>query len=759
MGKNKSIACFFVGLNIILFVVMIMVWTIEPLAAEEKETHSLVELTEEEQKFVDRGEEIVIGCPVDSCPLLFQEEDTGDVKGITVDILDVISESTGLKFRYEALPSGSVTYQTLQDLQVDLVASVEYHKVNEQAVGIVMTDPYLHTAKVFVCKKGVVLDSNKNMVIAVCSGSQTLSKVLKDIYPNFRVDYYNSMEEALSALLDGRADAVLQYQYSLQRILAKPIYDDLRVLDEAGIGDSHCLAALVPVTEDKQNIVQDDTKLLLSVLNKGIASLDEDEVSFFIIKESAENVYQYTIEDFLYRYRYSVIIIGIALILITFLLWQVHVLQKKRAEQLATEKWARELSVVNEQMKEQQVLLKRALEHAEAGNRAKTSFLFNMSHDIRTPMNAILGQTMIALKHREEPDKIIESVQKIDEFGKHLMNLLNNVLDMSRIENNEVRLLEDVCDLCDVVDNIKDDFKNDIKEKKLTVQVDTTKIKNRKVYCDEMHFRRIILNLLSNAVKFSNQKGVVTVSLRQSDSELEGAYAYEISIKDNGIGMSQEFLQHMFEPFERERSSTVSGVYGTGLGMSITRSLVDLMNGTIKVVSELNKGTESIVCFIFKAADESEIEQKQGDTESKETETPEGKSDTVDEIDFKGKRILVVEDVLVNAEFICEILGEMGFDTETAENGKIAVEKVKNSEPGYYNIVLMDIQMPVMNGYQATEEIRRLAEKEHASLPIIALTANAFEEDKKNALASGMNAHLAKPVDIGKLIDTINGFL
>ncbi|MDE7018652.1 MAG: response regulator [Lachnospiraceae bacterium] len=765
-----------IGAYIMLLSVLIphiALWRLFPLkatAAENSFVHTPVELTAEEQAFVDRGEEIVIGCDADICPLLFQDEETGEAKGITVDVLNIVSETTGLRFRYALLPEGDITYQDLQAIGVDLVASVEYHSINQQVAGIAMTEPYLQTAKVFVCKKGVVLDADTDMVIAASSGSQTLSKALQDIYPNFRIDYYPSTQDALSALLAGKADAVLQNQYSLQRILAKPIYDDLQVVGAAAIGDYHCLAAVVPIGEGQSNILDENTALLLSILNKGIGGLDKEEVSFIIIKESAENVYQFTMEDFAYRYRYAIMIMAIGFLLIIFLLWQVHDLQKRREQQVATEKRAKELAVMNEKMREQEILLRDALAHAEEGSRAKTSFLFNMSHDIRTPMNAILGLTAIALKHKEEQEKMIDSLEKIDESGRKLMHLLNNALDMSRISNDKVELTESACDLLDVITRTKDILQSDIERKKLIVRIDMMEIKNRSVYCDELRMNQILFNLLSNAVKFSKPEGVITISLAQSSLGIEGSYAYELRVKDNGIGMSQDFQERIFEPFEREKSSTISKLHGMGLGMSITKSLVDLMGGTIKVVSEPDQGAEFIVCFIFKAHIDNASHAMDNTLDAVETgeigaagaeETGAGgMQDTgPKEVDFTDKRILVVEDIEINAEIIREILGEMGFLIDTAENGKIAVEKVQSAEPGYYDLILMDIQMPIMDGYQATREIRSLERKDLADIPIVAMTANVFEEDKRNALASGMNAHLSKPVEIDKLEETLQKFL
>ncbi len=702
-----------------------------------------VELTEEEQALVDRGQEIVIGCPVGACPLLFEDEKTGEVKGITVDILEMIAQETGLRFSYQALPSGMIDYETLEKLGVDLVASVELHDMNRQAGGILMTDPYLQTEKVFVCKRGVVLDPEKESVVAVASGSKTLSYFVQEIYPNFRIDYYDTMQEALSALLRGKADAVLENQYTLQRLLAKPRYEGLQVVEAAAISDYHCLAAVVPVDENGQSAADAGDTLLVSVLNKGIAALDQDEIAFLIIKETAENTYHYTMEDFIYRYRHTAAFMVVSVVLILFLLWESAALRKRHEEKKAAEEQARELARVNEKMRENQQLLEEALVRAEAGNRAKSEFLFNMSHDIRTPMNAILGFSNLMMEHQYDKDKIRDIAGKIQGAADNLMHLLNNVLDMSQLEGGRVAVAEKPCDLVETVTEAQDFLREDVERKRLTVNVDTVDVKNRKVYCDVLKLNQILLHLLSNAVKFSKEGGIVNIALHQDESGTEGKAAYRIHVKDNGIGMSEEFRCHVFEAFERERTSTVSGKQGVGLGLPIVKKLAELMGGTIDIASRPNEGTECILRLTLR------LQEEAGEKNPAQSE---------EVPDFTDRRLLLVEDNELNAEIAQTILEEVGFQVEVAENGKAALEMVEGSQPGYYDLVLMDIQMPVMDGYQAARAIRALPKPELAGIPIIALTANALEEDQKKALESGMNAHVAKPIDVPMFLETLKMF-
>ncbi len=734
MQKDKILKWLYVVVIVILCNTIFLSYGITSAAENEKE--ATVDLSEEEQEYIKTRETITIGCRVGECPLVFRDEKTGELKGITIDILDMVSEATGLKFQYQALPSGSITYEDLKQLQIDMVASVECNEVNEQAVGIVITEPYLQAEKVFVCKKGVLFNPNGDMVIAVSSGSQTLTKIIHKKYPNFELLYYNTTEEALAALLSGEADAVLQNQYTIERILAKPLYEDLQIVAAASIGDTHCLGVMVPINEEKQNIISDETVLLISILNKGIKSQDKSQVSFAIIKGTVENAYKLTLWDMVYHYRYAAIVIMLSFILILILLWRNHILQLKHSEKLAVEQRARELSVINEHMHEQQLLLMDALERAEEGGRAKTSFLFNMSHDIRTPMNAILGFTTIAFQNRDNHDKVMDCLGKIQESGNHLLQLINGIMDMAKIESGKDMLTEEACNLVESIRKVRDILQPELNKKDLTVLIDVSEVKDEWVYCDTLRVNQILLNLLSNAVKFSKEGGMIHVILHQKQSDMMEYAIYELRVKDEGIGMSAEFLSHVFEPFERERTSTVSKTQGTGLGMSIAKSLVELMGGTIEVYSELDKGTEFILHFTFKL--QKDIRQR----EEMEAE------DDLPAPDFSGKRLLLVEDIELNREIAQEILVRDGFEIETAVDGKIAVEMVRNSAPGYYDAVLMDIQMPIMDGYEATREIRKLETKELADIPIIAMTANAFDEDKKEALRNGMNAHIAKPIDI-----------
>ena len=392
--------------------------------------------------------------------------------------------------------------------------------------------------------------------------------------------------------------------------------------------------------------------------------------------------------------------------------------------------------------------------HAVESSLAKSQFLFNMSHDIRTPMNAIIGYTNLARKE-ESSDEVRGYLDKIENSSQHLLALINDILEMSRIESGKIELEFVPVDLCMVFEGMKDLFHEQMKEKDIEFNVHTSQIEDRYVWCDRKNLNRVLLNLLSNAFKFTPEGGSVTASIWESGKSDNGYGTYEIRVQDTGIGMSREFAERMFNAFERERTSTVSGIEGTGLGLSITKSIVDLMGGTIEVMTAPGSGTEIVIRLKFKLAEEKDVPE----AERMHEDPAGGNTEDAPEIDFSTKRLLLVEDNQINMEIANMILSQAGFMVETAVNGKIAVDMVTGSEPGYYDAILMDIQMPEMDGYEATRAIRRLEDKKLAGIPILAMTANAFKEDEEAAIEAGMQAHIAKPIDINVMMKTLTNVL
>lgn len=418
------------------------------------------------------------------------------------------------------------------------------------------------------------------------------------------------------------------------------------------------------------------------------------------------------------------IAIAAAIVALLLLVCVYHILQNQRAKD-----------------REQQMLLRKSAAAAEAANKAKSAFLFNMSHDIRTPMNAIIGYAELSRNHLHEPDKLSEYLSDIRTCGQKMLSIIDNILEIARIENNQIVLEESICNIEESFDSCIVMFNTAVQEKHQTITVHK-QVANPYVYIDSSHLSEIVLNVISNAIKYTGQNGKIDCCLTQKPHEDADWCYMEISIADNGIGMSEEFQAHIFESFSREHSSTISGIEGTGLGMGIVKNLVDLMHGMIEIQSSPGKGSTFTICIPCRTARKEEAEPRKSSSDHPQKT-------------LAGKRILLAEDNDLNAEIAIELLTEEGLLVDRVSNGVACVEKLEKAAPDFYDLILMDIQMPVMNGYDATRKIRQLEDPFRSSIPIIAMTANAFAEDRQKALFVGMNDHVAKPVDMNVLIPVL----
>ena len=395
-----------------------------------------------------------------------------------------------------------------------------------------------------------------------------------------------------------------------------------------------------------------------------------------------------------------------------------------------------------QELQKQQQEMAVALAAAEQSNRAKTVFLNSMSHDIRTPMNAIIGFAALAQAHIDNTEQVQDYLKKINTSSNHLLSLINDILDMSRIESGTVKLEEKPVHIPDLLNDLRTMIQGLVNTRQQNLFIDTQDMQNEDIMADKLRLNQILINIVSNAIKFTPVGGDIMIRLVEKASSKQNYATYEISIKDNGIGMSQEFISHVFDTFAREHSATVSGIQGTGLGMAITKNIVDMMGGNIQVESQEGKGTRFVVTLSFRLPKPIEPAEEVADAAQ-------------DSYDFSGRRILLVEDNELNQEIAKTILEDMGIEVDMAADGLEAVNIIHRAPEDKYDLIFMDIQMPKMDGYMATREIRTLQSNEKANIPIIAMTANAFEKDKRKAMESGMNGHIAKPLDIGVIKRTL----
>ena len=395
----------------------------------------------------------------------------------------------------------------------------------------------------------------------------------------------------------------------------------------------------------------------------------------------------------------------------------------------------------------QRKALQEALSMAELASHAKSRFLSNMSHDIRTPMNAIIGYTSLAEKHIGNPELIKSDLARIKTSSSYLLCLINDVLDMSRIESGKIKIKLTSNTIEDILAEVDSVIQPQLQSKKLNYSVLRHGNLSRKVFCDKLRLKQILINILGNSVKYTGENGSIKFTAAETPSVSDGYSSYQFRIKDNGIGMSEEFQKKVFNPFERDENIENFHVQGTGLGLSISKNLVEKMDGSIFLKSKKDVGTEFLICFDFENAPETESGKKEI------SDSPE-KS-----VDLKGTRILLVEDNSLNRDIARELLKGAGFVIDEAENGKIALDMLSACPDGYYKVILMDVMMPVMNGYEASMKIREMKSKSKSSIPIVAMTANAFEEDKEQALKSGMDYFVSKPFDIKALLALLSEIL
>ena len=814
-------------------------------------------LTGEEKAWLRKHGAIRMGFLASDSGVSTFDPATGEFTGVITDYIQFAADCLGnqeLEFQLVGYDSKEAELDALKSGEIDMIFHCDQNPNLAEEYHFACTNTTWTSNLMAVTNKQHFNENNVNR-IAVPQNKLSLKKYLAFYYPQWEIVDCDTQEDAARLVKDGQADCFVTGISSENKYSKKYSFYSVPLVNPV----RSCFA------------VNSGNRSLLSILNKTIKAMPVNMLAgaLAMYKSSARKV---TLSDFIKDNFFKVMLISsiaVAVVLLTILM----LLQKARKAEAAARKAASDTQELNAK-------LQVAVEKAESANCAKSTFLSNMSHDIRTPMNAIIGFTTLALSNIDDTDRVKDYLGKTLASSNHLLSLINDVLDMSRIESGKNHLEEVEVNLSDVLHDLKTIVSGQIYAKQLELYMDAMDVTDEDVYCDKTRLNQILLNLLSNAIKFTPAGGTVSVRVRQLAGKVRGCGQYEFRIKDNGIGMSQEFAQKIFEPFERERTSTVSRIQGTGLGMAITKNIVDMMGGTIEVQTAQGKGTEFTVCVPMRAQTEQRPVEKITELEGLKALVVDDDFNTCDSVaklltrvgmraewtlsgreavlrarqsielgdpcrayiidwrlpdmngievtrqirslnddtpiiiltaydwsdieveakaagvtafcskpmflsdlrdtlltaightqteaqdilpgknaDFRGRHILLVEDNELNREIAMTILHEYGFLVDTAENGAVAVEKIRTSDPGRYDLVLMDVQMPVMDGCTATRRIRALKDPARAAVPIVAMTANVFEEERKRAFDCGMNGFLSKPIVIEELVDVLKNII
>ena len=679
-------------------------------------------LTGEEKAWLRKHGAIRMGFWTSDSGVSTYDPATGELAGAITDYLQFATGCLGnqeLEFQMVGYDSKEEELAALKSGEIDMIFHFDQSPNLAEEYHVACTSTTWTSNLMAVTNKQSFIENKENRV-AVPQNKISLKKYIEFYYPQWEIVDCDTQEEAAKLAKDGQADCFVTGVGNEEKYSKKYGFYSVPLLNPA----KSCFA------------VNSGNRSLLSILNKTIKAMPANMLtsSLAMYKSSSRKV---TLSDFIKDNFFTVLLISsiaVAVVLLTIL----KLLRKARKAEAAAKKAANDTQELNAK-------LQVAVENAESANRAKSTFLFNMSHDIRTPMNAIIGYADLASRHPDDPAKLEKYMENIQVCGQNLLVLLSNVLDLARIENDKTEIEYTVSDIEKDFRNCIAMFRNQADSKGQTLTV-TTQLLHPYVYVDVPHLTEICTNLVSNAVKYTGAGGTICCDITQKPGEKEGWCNAVITVADNGIGMSQEFQKHIFEPFERERTSTVSKVEGSGIGMGIVKKLVGLMSGTVEVESKIGVGSTFTVTIPSRIASQEETQAKRETTPS-------------DEKSLYGVKILLTEDNDLNAEIATELLREEGCTVDRAKDGVECVDMLEKAANGTYRLILMDIQMPVMNGYDAAKKIRRMDDPQKAGIPIIAMTANAFSEDKQAALDAGMNDHVAKPINMNVLVPTIRKYL
>ncbi len=722
-------------------------------------------LSVSERKWVEKNKRFTVGYYNHYLP--YSDTDAeGNVTGIIKDVVPELFRSLkieNLELRYRGYDDSREMIQDLESGKIDAMfpALSEYWTAEQNQY--MPTDPVINTYYNLVYQGEYPDLSTARFAQVEGHALQNSFQALH--FPGTQVIYYDNTEDCLNAVVNGDADVMLvnglRTDYHLRSSNKYRKLMAAQVAGQAPLG--------LAVLRNHADTVE--------ILNHGISLLAPDY--------ALTQTYQYeerhkvTVDEFLQEHIWIpllmmvILVAGVAAVIAREFHKNRQMLDLKEEQHQQMQEKMHEITLLNENLQDKQAMLEESfqeqqdqieeisalneeLEHsrdnleaardaAEAANNAKTTFLFNMSHDIRTPLNAIIGFTDLEEKNRQNPELIEEYHKKIKMASHQLLDILNNVLEMARIENRKIVIEEELTDANDFFETWTSVFEGELEKKNLTMEK-SVDVAHRYLYLDRTHLSEILMNIVSNSIKYTNNGGHIYAGIRELPGEKDGECIIESTIRDDGIGMSEEFVSQIFDQFSRERNSTQNGIQGTGLGMAIVKSMVEMMHGSISVKSKVGEGTEVTIRLPHRYGSEAAYHQ---------TTTCE----IINPRDFRGKQLLMAEDNELNAEIAMDILTEVGLKVDWAHDGVEAVDMLSKAEAGYYDLVLMDVQMPNMNGYEATKRIRSMEDPLKAGIPILAMTANAFQEDRIQAEEAGMNGHIAKPLDVVKMFASIRDVL
>ena len=815
--------------------------------------------TREEAAYIQNSPVLRVAFPTNMQPMAYSDQETGEVTGITPAMLDLVAQKSGLQFEYVTLAGkdSQYTYDYFRENDIHLIAGIEVNQFNQNLAGIVLTKPYFEATKVLVGRQGEMVSAADALTIAIVGGSGTLPLVIETAFPNGEVAIYETIDQCLEAVRHGEADVLLYNQYLINQHLNRPQYEELCVIPGIELSERLALSPVTYLDANDERSERLSDPALISILNKAIGSLSKTEMNSVIIKYTAAQSKALSFGDVIYKYRYPFTAVALLVLMVLAMLLVITIIRQRTFKEI----------------EKKNHLLANATERANYANDSKSRFLAQMSHEIRTPMNAIIGLTTIAKTDIHRPEKMTEHLVKIEGSSKLLLGIINDVLDMSAIESNKLKIGDEPFDFKQMLSSVSSIYYTQCRQKGVKFDMRLNGITDEMLVGDSLRVNQILLNLLSNAVKFTPGGGEVTVLVSQT-ARTEKQVFIRFAVSDTGCGMSEDMLARIFKPFEQESASTAKRHGGSGLGLSITKNLVDMMKGTIHVDSKPNVGTvftvelpfgvtEQIsneaelklhdiraivvdddedtrdytsivlsrigvehdcaacgedalmmlgdaedqgkpydICFVdWKMPDMDGLEVTRqireifdestiiiivsafdlNEIEAEGTEAgvnffipkPLFQSTvfdilmrisggqytklTADEktFDLSGHKVLIAEDVALNMEVAIKLLAMVGVQAECAEDGAQAVRLFEASRPGTYDAILLDIHMPVMDGYEAARKIRASAHPEAKTMPIYAMTANAFTEDVTAAMAAGMDGHIAKPIDTHVLYSTL----